>query len=509
MHFSSLCMRWIVPFYCLCVFVQAQQSTPLYVPAMDSLLAEKQLRFPFGLASGDPKENQVVLWTRLWHPSAQSLEVNLQMALDSNFKHIIFTRPLLAQRQNFYNVKLLATDLMPGTTYYYRFCSEDACSPIGRTLTASTNTDSLSFAVASCSNYEWGYFNAYRLIAKEKNLQAVIHLGDYIYEYGVGKYGDEKLPRKHIPSYEIVTRADYESRYAQYRLDADLQEAHRMHPFITVWDDHEIANDAHLSGAQNHQAETEGPWEVRKEVAKKVYFSWLPIEEGTQGGVRRKFSFGNFAELFMLDGRLEGRSPQADSPEDSARFSSERSMLGKAQTQWLIDGLTQSTAHWKLVGNQVIFSSYRLPPKLEKTNPKSMDMWEGYPVERDFIADALQKSEITGLLVLTGDVHASFAFELRSNLDSAQTAFGAEWVTPSISSANLDEYIAGWKVSILENKLRDLELNPHAKYLDLKRHGYLRIDLNQEKAVGTWYYIKQLNKPTQKTYPPVRLEYPR
>jgi alkaline phosphatase D len=386
----------------------AQDS--LYCKEIDSTLSVSKSYFPFGVASGDPQYHSVVLWTCVYPRIEGDVNVDWELSTDTLFRNILLQGTVQAKRDQGYTIKVVPNALQPGLKYFYRFRYKSQYSAIGRTRTAPQSPEKLSFGIVSCSSISWGYYNAYAALARERDLQAVIHLGDYIYEYGAEKYFNPKLNRRPLPKHEIVSLQDYRSRYAHYRLDPDLQEVHRLHPFITVWDDHEIANDAYKDGAQNHQAETEGLWEQRKSTARRVYFEWLPIREHEQYDIRRNFSFGGLASLFMLDGRLEGRTKQLPALTDSSLNDTSRTMLGKQQADWLIESVVHAEAKWKLIGNQVIFSEYKIPPKLGSYS-KSTDMWNGYPVERSRILSAFQSDSVDGVIILTGDVHCSFSFD--------------------------------------------------------------------------------------------------
>ena len=470
-----------------------QAAAQVFCREIDSIATSRKTAFPFGVASGDPRENSVVLWTCLYTRETSPQQVQWELSLDSSFSQLVNKGLETTGPDQGFVVKLQLSKLKPGTTYYYRFGWGGKYSPTGRTRTASTNATELKFGVVSCSSYSWGYFNAYAALAKEKDLQAVIHLGDYIYEQGPGEYTHPKLGLTHLPKHEIVSLQDYRSRYAQYRLDPALQEAHRMHPFIVVWDDHELANDAYKDGAQNHQPEKEGTWEQRTQTARRAYFEWLPIESNEQYSIRRSFDFGQLASLFMLDGRLEGRDKQLKNFNDPALADTNRSMLGRDQANWLIESVSGSKSKWKLIGNQVIFSAYEMPPKF-KTYPKSTDMWNGYPAERQRILNGWERNSVRDVLVLTGDVHSAFSFDLRYRRTEAESSFGAEWVTTSVSSSNLNEYTKTWKVRVAERWFTQNGLNPELEYCNLRDHGYLVVSLNEKEARGDWKFIK-VHKP--------------
>jgi alkaline phosphatase D len=404
------------------------------------------------------------------------------MARDPEFRIPVQqgSTPTSAQRD--FTVKVDVGDLRPNSTYYYRFRAFNAVSPVGRTRTsAAGDVDSLRFAVVSCSNYEWGYFNAYRHISRQQDLMAVIHLGDYIYEYGTGVYGDTTIGRIHNPPHELLSLDDYRSRYAQYRSDPDLQEVHRLHPFITTWDDHEIANNAYAEGAENHQPE-EGSYTKRRDIAKKVYYEWMPVRDGEQ--LYRKFDFGRMARLIMLDERLAGRSAPVKNPGDSSYHNEERTILGNEQYKWLTDALVRSRAKWKIIGNQVIFSRLNLAQGNMSLN---MDAWDGYPAEQKRLGRLLTINQFDNLIFVTGDTHASWAFETRIDSTSGQRPLAVELGTTSVNSANSNESYADSLVIAHEDLL--LEANPHLKYVNLRDHGYLLLTLKQDYARADFYYV--------------------
>lgn len=475
-----------------------------YHPELEKQLDSLNLVFPFGVASGDPTDSSVVLWSRLWLPKADSVEVKLLIFADSAETRLLQEHTLFASKTEWWNLKTTIF-CQENTTLYYRFITGIHKSPLGRTKTAPTSlVPKLSFLVVSCSNYQWGYFNAYRSMTTEKEIAAVIHLGDYIYEYGATDYFEKKLPgRRHLPPHEIVSESDYQTRYAQYRLDPDLAELHRLFPFITIWDDHEIANDAYALGAQNHQDSAEGNWFVRKKTAQKTYFDWLPIRFDSNYKLRRSLSFGPLAEVFLADQRLEARTEQRMPSNETKPDDAKRTILGNEQSSWLIQALKKSSARWKIIGNQVIFSSYSLPPSLISKIPKNGDSWIGYPYEREFLSREFHRLCKDSMLIVTGDAHASFGFVSRLDNSVPQSSFAREWVTPSVTSPNLDEYLAKWKVGYLRAQLKKKSLNPHVQYINLIDHGYLRVDISADNIQGTWKMIKTRLNPN----PTIRKEY--
>ncbi|XOV80549.1 MAG: alkaline phosphatase D family protein [Aestuariibacter sp.] len=340
--------------------------------------------FSHGVASGDPLQDAVILWTRVTPSEADfsgAVNVAWQLATDEQFSDIVTSGSANVSSDSDYTLKVDAIGLLDNTTYYYRFSSGDQVSPVGKTKTLPSGmVSSVKLAVMSCSNYPAGYFNVYDMAAHQNNLDAVLHLGDYIYEYARDGYASDNadaLGRVVQPETEIFSLADYRTRYAQYRSDASLQKLHRNVPFIVVWDDHEVANDAYKDGAENHD-ESEGDYEARKLAALQAYFEWLPIRpvvENDNEIINRRFSFGDLVDLHMLDTRLIGRDQQLDFANyidsatgalNAAQFTADvsdvnRTLLGTEQAQWLLSGLATSTATWQVLGQQVLMGRMLLP----------------------------------------------------------------------------------------------------------------------------------------------------
>ena len=494
-------MRFTICFFLLIGFHSYSQIEQIYCSEINAILKTKDV-FPFGIASGDPKENGIVLWTALNPFKLQPFRmVSCQVSEQANFKEVARTYQYEVSIARGLSVKITATNLSQDKPYYYRFIYGEDTSAIGRTKTVGTNPVALKFAVVSCSNYEWGYFNAYESISKIPNLDFVIHLGDYIYEYGPGVYGDKSLNRLHLPAKELVSLQDYRSRYAQYRLDEQLQMAHQNIPFISVWDDHEIANDTYTEGAQNHQAD-EGDWNERKLAAQQAYFEWLPITDNTKYEIQRAFSFGSLADLYMLDERLKGRTKQ---PMQESETPEGQSMLGENQFNWLVNSMNQSEATWNIIGNQVLFSNITIPSTVTGIN-KSMDTWQGYLYERDHLFDEFSRLNVTrnqgnNLIVLTGDIHSSLAIKLKHK----NMSLGAEWVAPSVTSANYNERFSTCRTKSAERKLAKKAINPNLNFVNLRHHGYVLVELSTSQATSTWYKVK-VNKPHKAKSKKIHLE---
>ncbi|WP_100644468.1 alkaline phosphatase D family protein [Alteromonas facilis] len=342
------------------------------------------VEFLHGVASGDPTAEAVILWTRVTPGDSSyngQLLVQWEVANDAEFENLVTNGRALVSANSDYTLKVDAIDLLPNTTYYYRFSSNGTDSAVGITKTLPVGSiDSVKLAVMSCSNYPAGFFNVYDLAAKQTDLDAVVHLGDYIYEYDRDGYANENaaaLGREVLPANELITLSDYRTRYAQYRTDESLQQLHSIVPFIAVWDDHEVANDAWRDGAENHNEE-DGDFEARKLAAMQAYFEWLPIRpviEGNNELINRAFRFGDLVDLYMLDTRVVARDQQLDYANyidpatgglDAASFTADvtdtnRTLLGAEQLQWLQGSMMMSSATWQVLGQQVLMGRMMLP----------------------------------------------------------------------------------------------------------------------------------------------------
>ncbi|WP_345841270.1 alkaline phosphatase D family protein [Shewanella algae] len=337
--------------------------------------------FLHGVASGDPTQDAVIIWTRVTPQMAGDVRVSWQVSRDGAFSDLVTTGEMVTNAERDYTVKVDAIGLESGSRYFYRFMTGDKTSTVGMTKTLPEGTvDSVKLAVMSCANFPAGYFNAYELAAQRDDLDAMLHLGDYIYEYGRGGYASEhaaELDREVLPAGELLSLNDYRTRYGQYRGDASLQKLHAKLAFITVWDDHEVANDTWKDGAENHN-QGEGDFDARKQAALQAYFEWLPIRpwrEGNHEEIYRSFSFGDLLDLHMLDTRVLARDKQLDygnylDPATGAfndqQFladvtDTQRMLLGQTQLLWLQGKLLQSSAKWQLLGQQILMGRMMLP----------------------------------------------------------------------------------------------------------------------------------------------------
>ena len=491
--------------FCLFLFSNTW-SQEIFYPQLNNLFEPALAPFYFGVASGDPHSDDVVIWTKIFTENTDPQKVAWEVATDTLMKNVVKSSTVETDISSAFTVKVDVNGLNPGTTYFYRFKHETSYSPTGRTRTAKSGEPKLlRFAVVSCADYQSGYYNAFGHIAQRNDLDAVIHLGDYIYEYGPWRRGRKRMLknqyRSHIPDKECTSLEDYRTRYGQYRLDPQLQEAHRLHPFIVIWDDHEIANNAYTSGNGGHQS-SDKEWERRKDAARQAYFEWLPIRENPEKNIIRKFSYGDLAELWMLDERLENRSPQAKGIDDPELQSPERHMLGEAQKEWLLDGIKNSTASWKIIGNQVIFSPLNDSKVFSRRPSIRMDRWDGYPVERQQIFDFFYENDLKNIVVITGDVHTSWAFELTGDPSNpavydrktGKGVIGAEFTTPSITSFNFDEVVPKFITWEAKRRFKKKKNNPHLRYLDLNHHGYLTLTLTPERAQADWFFVKRKDR---------------
>jgi alkaline phosphatase D len=453
------------------------EGGPIDVPPPDSETSRRI--FQHAVASGDPLADAVIIWSRVTPDAPGTLRVAWQIARDRAFADIAQSGEATTDEDRDYTVKVDVNGLSPATTYYYRFVALGGSSPVGRTRTAPSGAVArLRFAVVSCSSYAHGFFHAYRSIAERLDLDAVLHLGDYIYEYGTGQYGNA---RPYEPAHEIVTLADYRTRYAHYRKDPDLQAVHRQHPFITVWDDHESANNAWVDGAENHTRATEGQWADRKAAAQQAYAEWMPIREPDgPAKIYRSLRYGDLAELIMLDTRCWGREVQV-AQSDSRLADPYRQLLGPEQEAWLADRLRGSTAKWKLVGQQVMIG--QLPIFFNN------DAWDGYPAARLRFLDILRANHTSNVVVLTGDIHSSWAMNLTPdpndatayNRETGEGALAVEFVTPGVTSP-------GFPDSLAATAEQAALATPHIKFADVSKRGYIVLDVTPERTQAAWYH---------------------
>lgn len=502
------------------------------------LLAAAAAHFTHGVASGDPLQDRVILWTRVLpgNGTPELARVQWQVARDENFQQVVTSGDADTGPERDYTVKVDATGLSAGSQYYYRFICEGVQSIVGRTRTLpEAGVEALRMAVLSCSNYPQGYFNVYREVS-QRDYDVVLHLGDYIYEYALGGYANPLMQGKGRdvqPVHEIVSIEDYRMRYGLYRTDADLQAVHQAHPFICVWDDHEIANNTWKTGAQNHN-EGEGEFGLRRLAAIKAFYEWLPIREQSsveEGVIYRSFNFGNLASLIMMDTRLIGRDEQLthEMGIDTLRSKladEKRSIMGEAQEQWLESQLRQSKEagiQWQLLGQQLLMGKLNVPhfedhefaieqqqsisngrygvlrSRSRQGLPFNLDAWDGYPANRDRVFSAI-KSYANNVVVLAGDTHSSWAFDLRNQ---AGEAIAVEFGTPSVTSPGFENFLPLPDERV---EAATLAASPELKYMKANGRGWVELEISEEKTVASWLFVSSIIEPEYELIAGARLE---
>ena len=524
--------------------------------------ADTALSFEHGVASGDATSTAAVLWTRVT-PAAETTGFEVMCYVTetrSELESLVEAAPdnvmvagvssmakLTTSPASDFTVKVdfgaeEVSALSPATTYYYAFAVMDVdgfkLSPIGQFKTLPVDgTAPFKAAFVSCSNLPFGFFNAYEAIAKRDDVDAVIHLGDYIYEYGRDGYGAEvgaQIGREVEPPHEIVKLDDYRQRYAQYRRDPMLQAAHAACVWYTTWDDHESTNNSYRTGAENHQPETEGEWSVRKAEAVQAYLEWMPVRDPKEGlavgSIYRSFDIGDLATLFMLEGRLTGRSDELTYasalklPEEeqmagiqsilAEASSEERTMLGAVQEEWLAEGLKASTGSgkkWQILGNQVIMARVKAPnvadalpaeekeaiyanapymkPYIEFTRyglPLNLDAWDGFDAARERL---YKTAEETGarLVTITGDTHTAWANEL---FDKKGARRGVEFGCTSVTSPGF-----GAMLPMPELNTMMAEKNEEVVYYDAFDHGFTLLTIADDQVSADFIKVSEILKP--------------
>lgn len=508
--------------------------------------------FMHGVASGDPLPTTVVLWTRVTPTPAAvpgsglgpDVPLTWEIATDDGFTHLVAEGTATATVAEDHTVHIDPHGLQPATTYFYRFtvaglseaseASEasaiaGAVSPTGRTRTtpvADADVERLNLAVCSCANFESGYFSTYSDIAQRAEageVDVVIHLGDYIYEYASGvNPGKSGVSRPFAPSWEIVTAADYRVRYGHYRRDSELQAAHAAAPWVVTWDDHELANNAHADGAEGHDI-LEGSWEDRKKAAMGAYFDWMPVRatNPAEGGrLYRSLRFGTLAELHMLDLRsyrsnsgLVWQGGKQESP----------TMMGQEQFAWLSGKLATTNTTWSLIGTSVMLSELNLfgiesavatqlaglvgADAVSELGPNlNPDQWDGYPADRERLLNQIAESRPDGSTVfLTGDIHSEWA----GRISRDEEVIAAELVCASITAANVDDALGlpvGNALSAsAENHV--LTHNPHFEHVNLDHHGYLMVTIDQAGVTAQWRRVDNVEVAGSPVHPGPTLRY--
>jgi alkaline phosphatase D len=503
--------------------------SPAAASPISAIPAETASRFRHGVASGDPTRNRLIIWTRITpvDPVHGGVEtVGWTVAEDPGFRRIAASGQALAGPDRDFTVKVDVVGLRPYQDYFYRFRAGAEDSPTGRARTLPDGPLAKAvLAFATCAHYQRGLFNAYDAIARLEHVDAVVHLGDYIYEDGEDGPGHgldlaNRLGRFVEPRHELVSLTDYRLRHALHKTDPDLQAAHARAPWICVWDDHESANDCWFGGAEGHHPNTDGDWGLRKAAAIRAYYEWMPIREPASGhaavAINRSFQFGDLASLIMLETRLTARSHQVsyqtDAP-DLATFRTRlddpsRQMMGLAQEAWLareLEASVRAGRTWQVIGNQVVMAEVIAPdirkllgpvltqavaailPENRREQaaklcdlfarrvPYNLDAWDGYPAARERVYRAFAAVGARPIVV-SGDSHAFWANELR---DAAARHVGVELGVTSITSPGVCDMVPGLPINrFVEDANADVHFTDHGA------KGFVLLTLTREEAIG-------------------------
>lgn len=458
---------------------------------VDSSLAP----FYHGVASGDPTQDAVIIWTRLTTDEINPT-IEWQIATDTLMQNVVKSGISSTSIDKDYTIKVDVTGLQPGTFYFYEFKYGNSYSLRGRTKTLPTGiVDHLRFAVVSCASFPHGYFNVYDVINQRNDVDAIIHLGDYIYEYGKNEYGTTRVPE---PTNEILTLADYRIRHSMYKLDEMLMRLHQQYPFFTVWDDHEFADNSYVDGAENHTPNIEGEWSVRKKFAAQSYGEWMPIRTiDTTSTIKiyRKYKIGNLVDLFFLDTRINSRKAQNILASITGSDDSTHYLIGPEQFDWLKNGLQNSTSTWKVLAQQVMVAPFKV-----FNIAFNSDQWDGYPSERKKLFNMVNDLNLNNLVVLTGDIHSAWANDLPFgrlpyNPNTGKGSAGVEFVTTAVTSPAIP--LTGILGNIAEGAFAQLvkDNNAHVKHNNFVNRGFNIIDFTSQKAQTDFYNIETIERP--------------
>jgi alkaline phosphatase D len=475
--------------------------------------------FPFslGVASGSPTTDGFVLWTRLAPEplcpdpltpgglSAGDISLSYEIAADDSMQHIVHRGAAFAESRFAHSVHVQVHGLQPGRPYWYRFRSGGAYSSIGRATTLprpDATLDHLRMGFVSCANYEAGYFAAYRHLADETP-DLVMYLGDYIYEY-IDSHSTD-LVRKHSDGVEATDLSTYRNRYAQYRLDADLQRLHATASALVTWDDHEVTNDYGnlLSTTFGEPVIFTDPaqFKLRRAAAYQAFYEHMPVTpvrtpHGAQLRIYDRYQLGSLLQVFMTDARQYRSPAPCFGPPDHVAgrvitthecpelYAESRSMFGTAQESWLYQGLSKSTAQWNLIGQSVLMARLR---RYNAAGEESYwtDDWNGYPASRQRLLQHIHDSKLRNPVVIGGDAHAFFANELKLDFaDAAAPVVATEFVGTSISAKepNFD----------MSAVMRD---NPHIRFFDKSVRGYVSMQLHKSQLITRYQAVSDARDP--------------
>lgn len=503
----------------------------LALPLGRSLAAELlgAKSFTHNVASGEPAHDSMLLWTR-YVPAAGLDEVRLdvELALDPEFTRVAAGGSVRAAAHRDWTAKITVDGLQPRTTYWYRFIAPDGTkSPVGRTKTLPIgDVDRFGLGVFSCSNLPFGWFNAYGHAAARDDLDLWLHVGDYIYEYGIAAYKDKDrvMDRAVMPAHdhEMISLADYRLRHACYRADPDLQKLHQMAPMVALWDDHDSTNDSWEGGAQNHQPNTEGDWSIRRAASMQAYREWLPVSEQPW----KSYRIGSLATLYRTETRLLARTRpiyaelaeahKASDPEAALRTLRDgvwrdptATMLGSTQESWLAQEFKRNSAAstWQLVGMATIIGRTLMPEAtLDWIRPEAgegvlnkfkkdvrgsklgvpmwMDRWDGYPAARSRLLRSAQQAD-ADLVMLSGDSHNAWAYSL---VEEGRPA-GVEFAGHSVTSPGMEGQLGADPKAVVAAFVKT---NPELAWADTSQRGYMMIDLTPRRVTGEWLFMQTI-----------------
>ncbi len=490
--------------------------------------------FPQSVGAGDPRANGIVLWTRALprtRPSAAT--VSFQVATDANFGNVVLSGTAQTDPSRDYTVKVQLRDrseLRPATVYFYRFLLDGQSSPVGRfkTLPAPGDTvNRVNFAFVSCNDYTNGFFHAFRFLADE-DIDFVVHLGDAIYETVFAPTFQNNRRPLELPSGLASAQSleDYRALYRVYYSDPDYRRLRERHAFITIWDDHEYANDAY----QEFNTDTDNPAQNRtpnrRQVASQAWAEYTaaavdfnPSRDPLNAiQIYRNFEIGNLVELVVTDERLYRAAPPcglntALAPGCAAVVDPNRTMLGETQRRWFLDKMTQSPRTWKIWGNEVMTMQMKISRAIVNaagvpglTLPvdlfATLDQWDGYAGERAAIFNALRSANVRNFVTITGDLHTFIAGYQRLNFDGPLApravptdAVGVEFVTGSITASNLAEQPNPFNLDINTSTQLLSASNPHFQFFNSNTHGYSLVSVTPSELICTMKEVSTITEP--------------
>ncbi len=486
--------------------------------------------FTHQVASGEPTQNSVLLWTRFVSEGEPTLRA--EIAEDAEFGRIVARGETTARNAHDFTAKIVVTGLAPGRWYFYRFIAPDGtASVIGRTRTLPEGpVGQFRLGVMSCANFRFGHFNAYGHAAARNDLDLIIHNGDYLYEYEMGKYPTEAQAlagRDLMPATELLALTDYWLRYAAYRADPDLTALHRNYPMIARWDDHEIANDPWQGGAENHQP-NEGDWDARKRAAMQAYHDWMPVSDAPWDS----YQIGDLATIIMPETRITARSEQLDYAlavgdgsavsESLATFrdgpwsDGARTIMGAEQEAWAASQMAASTAsgtRWQILAQQIVMGRTYFPLPLAQEIaasanelvreraalfaaatraglPLNLDAWDGYPAARTRLLNAAQEAD-ANLIVLSGDSHNGWAFDLQQ--DGANV--GVEMAGHSVTSPGFESFVPQVSPDAMARAM--VEASPDMRWADTSGRGYMTITLTPDAVRSDWLFLDTIRERSE------------